>query len=492
MATSAALHAAALAAFALSGRADAGRGSAASAPTAADLDRAPAAPAAEALAPEQALGAPGGELIVIPLVSLPPAPAPAAATAPPGPDPVLPAHAARKPAKPRPPKAAPAPGDAPPQEVAAQAEPPPAGPAADAPDAGPGADAAGALAAGAAAGAPDGEATPDTTGDAGAAPSAGTDANLLGQFPEGHVVSVLMRFDRLRGTEWAPVAQAILKAMPDYRTLVTGDLVLADGFDLVAVSSPDPTRVTRTLLAVKAAMPQPELRDRLDEPGAPVTWSRVAGGTLGTRGRGARTVRGDDRVFLSPAPPWMVLARPRELGDALAAAAGDLDAAADPAALPPWLARLPELERESGLEAGPALMATMAPRGATVRLPDVGIGITEAPAPERVTLSLEIDPQGFVVRGNLRFAAEDAAASFVDTAEAARTRLLDSVPMRLLLARFNALNALEGLSLVRTGRRVAYATSISISDARAMLALATRLVADYFDTAAPPADAAEE
>ena len=33
-------------------------------------------------------------------------------------------------------------------------------------------------------------------------------------------MTVLIRFDRLRGTEWAAVAQDVLAVMPDYETLV--------------------------------------------------------------------------------------------------------------------------------------------------------------------------------------------------------------------------------------------------------------------------------
>jgi hypothetical protein len=48
------------------------------------------------------------------------------------------------------------------------------------------------------------------------------------------------------------------------------------------------------------------------------------------------------------------------------------------------------------------------------------------------------------------------------------------------MRRTSALNLIKGLSVVRSGRRVAYATSMSISDGRALLAVAAQMVADYY------------
>jgi hypothetical protein len=328
----------------------------------------------------------------------------------------------------------------------------------------------------------------------GAQASAGTAANLLAFVPDKHVVTVLLRFDRLRGTEWATVAQQVLAVMPDYETLVADpDSVVTDLFDLVAMSSPKPADPTKTLLAVKAKVPIADLRDFLDEPGAPVTWSRVTGGVLGTRGKGKRVIRGDPRVFLAPFGQWMVLARPRDLSGLLDAADGPLDgAAADTAKLPAWLARLPDIEGESGLKDGPALMMTLGPRAKTWDVPDVGLGVTSLPAPERMTLSLEIDPQGFQVKGHLKFASEDDAVTFVERTEAAREAALESAAHALVLKRAKVWNAVKGLSLVRTDRRVSYSTSLSVADARVMTAAGILLVAEYFAAAQAEAEAADK
>jgi hypothetical protein len=330
--------------------------------------------------------------------------------------------------------------------------------------------------------------------DTAPAASAGTAANLLAYFPDKHVVTVMLRFDRLRGTEWADVAQQVLAVMPDYETLISDpDIVVADKFDLVAMSSPKASDATKTLLAVKSKIGQADLRDFLDEPGAPVSWSRVTGGVLGSRGKGKRVIRGDPRVFLAPFGPWMVLARPKDLAGLLDPADGKLDdAAADPAKLPGWLSRLPDLEGEAGKTDGPALMMTLGPRSKTWDMPDIGLGVTSLPAPERMTLSLEIDRQGFHVKGHLKFATEEDAKSFVEKTETARQAALESAAHTMVLKRAKIWNALKGLSMVRTDRRVSYSTSVSIADARVMSAAGILLVAEYFKAAQEAAEADEE
>ncbi len=323
--------------------------------------------------------------------------------------------------------------------------------------------------------------------------SAGTAANLLAYFPKNHLVTVLVRFDRLRGTEWAQYAERVLATMPDHETLVGGSKArISEKLDLIAVSTPKPNDVPSTVLAMKAAISPAALRDLLDEPGAPVTWSRVTGGVLGTRGKGARTYPGDPRVFLAPQGAWMVLARPRDLPGLTTAAAGELDdAAADPAILPPWVQRLPELLKESGEPDGPVIMMTMAPRQKAWSVPDIGLGITEVTAPERITLSLLLDPQGFVIKGNLSFADAAQAEQFVTLLEGARTTALDTAVYKIPLKRARAYNAVVGLTLTRTGRRVAYATSVSIADGRALLEAGADLVAAYFEAKTEEAAAAE-
>jgi len=319
--------------------------------------------------------------------------------------------------------------------------------------------------------------------------SAATAANLLGHFPSKHLVSVLLRFDRLRGTEWSPVLQKILSAMPDYKALIADPehTVVADRFDLVAMSSARPKDSGATILAVKSSMTAAEVRDFLDEPGAPVTWSRVTGGVLGTRGVGDRVQAKDQRVFLVAHPGWTVLAKPKDLKGALDPIDGDLDAATvDVALLPPWLQHLPEFEAESGVPDGPAVLMTFAPKSKRWELPPIGLAIEELPAPKRLTLTAQLDTQGFVIRGNLEMRSVEDAEELVKGLEATRTEALDSTLMASLLKKMKALNLVSGLTLVRTDARVSYSTSISIADARKLFPAGADFVVEYFESLKKP------
>ena len=136
--------------------------------------------------------------------------------------------------------------------------------------------------------------------------------------------------------------------------------------------------------------------------------------------------------------------------------------------MPTWLQQLPALEAESGIPDGPAMMMTFAPKQKVWDVPDIGLGITEVAAPERMTMTLEIDPKGFKVKGNMKFRSEAEAESFVTGAQSARQTALDTEAFSFLLKRAKAYNAIKGLSLRRTDTRVAYSTTISIAAARVL------------------------
>jgi len=72
---------------------------------------------------------------------------------------------------------------------------------------GEGSGVAGAIETGSGSGAPGVDTQPAV---AGAPTTAGTAANLLSYFPPGHQVTALIRFDRLRNTEWAEPAEKLL------------------------------------------------------------------------------------------------------------------------------------------------------------------------------------------------------------------------------------------------------------------------------------------
>jgi len=333
----------------------------------------------------------------------------------------------------------------------------------------------------------------DRAGNPDARPSSGTKADLIKYFPRGHVVSVLVRLDRLRDTAWADAIEGVLRPLPDRASLVGADDVrLLDRFDTLAFSSPRPESVVDTTVVARTRMAPSALRTFLDQPDAPVAWSVVTGGALGRRGKSPRLVPGDRRVFLLWQRGWATLADPRDLTGLRTPAAGDLDAAAAaPAALPPWLAAMATIEDESGHPDGPAVMVTAAGMfPAQIGLP---IGGATLPGPDAATVTLELDPAGFVVKGNLRFSDESAAATAADALARVRAELLDDRLASMALRQFRAYNAVNGLSVKRTGRRVAFATSISTADGQALLQLVTNLLTNHFEAVGqrgtPPATA---
>jgi hypothetical protein len=334
-----------------------------------------------------------------------------------------------------------------------------------------------------------GSSSGDGTAAAAVALTPGTGANLLAYFPDGQVVTAMVRFDRIRGTQWQAPIDALFEPMPDHQMLIGGrDLSLADLFDTLVISSQHPTNPIATTLVVKHAVNRPRLRDVLDEPESPVAWSVAAGGMYGARSPGKRVMRGDRRQFVAPYLGWIVLAHPRDLPGLAAAGAGELDTAVATVALPPWLDGIRAIEDESGKPTGPALVVTLAAGGTRIDLPDVGLDLTSLPGPERMTIALELADTGFLIRGNLRFASDADAVEAVDSITRTRDKILGSTLLKALLKRSKALNAVTGLSLDRRGARVSYATSISAGDAQGLLAVAAQYLDAYFQAAAHEAN----
>ena len=323
----------------------------------------------------------------------------------------------------------------------------------------------------------------------GAPTTAGTAANLLAYFPPGHTISVLVRFDRLRGTEWAPAAEELFRPMPDYQGLFgTRSADLATKLDMLVISTPRPRDATATTLVMKTPLARAAVRDLLASSTTPIKWSASRGGALGTRS--SPRFANDRRVVLSPWQGWYLLAQPDDLGGLTARATGNLDRIEARGKLPPWLAGIRTIEKESGDDQikGPALVMTVGePPGNTApaksghyKLPELGLGVSSLPVPQRISLAMERVTQGWLVRGNIVFASEAAAAELVQTLTDVQTRITDSHLLSAVLRKQHVLNVVAGLSLARTGARVSYATSISIADARAILAGAAQALRGYF------------
>jgi hypothetical protein len=314
----------------------------------------------------------------------------------------------------------------------------------------------------------------------GAPTTAGTAANLLSYFPPGHEVSVLVRFDRLRKTEWAERAERLFMPMPDYQGLFGArDADIADKLDTLVISTPRPRDATATTLVVHSTIGRPKLRELLTKPDTPIAWSSSKGGMLGKRS--GRLFPNDKRVLLGPWVDWIVLAAPTDLPGLLGPSKGKLDTIEAKAKLPPWLQTIRTVEQESGDEKrGPALVMTLAGPGTRYQIPDIGLGIETLPSPQRISAAMELVQQGWLIRGNIVFAKEADAAEFTHAVQEVQQRIIDSRVLSGLLKKQHALNVVAGLSLARTGARVSYATSMSIADARAILAAAAATLDAYF------------
>jgi hypothetical protein len=93
---------------------------------------------------------------------------------------------------------------------------------------------------------------------------------------------------------------------------------------------------------------------------------------------------------------------------------------------------------------------------------------------------MELVPQGWLVRGNIVFASEADATELERTLLDVQHTIVGSYVISALLKRQHVFNLVKGLSIQRSGARVSYATSISIADARALLAAMAATLADYF------------
>jgi len=316
----------------------------------------------------------------------------------------------------------------------------------------------------------------------GAPTTAGTASNLLSYFPDGHVVTAMIRFDRLRGTEWAAQAERLLQPLPDYRGLFgSHDARIIDKLETLVISTPRPRDAAATTLVARTLLPRAALREFLAQT-APVSWSVARGGLIGKRaGVGAP---GDRRVLLSPFQRWFVLAQPGDLGALTATAKGNPDTAEATAALPPWLAGIRAIEAETGEPRGPAVVVTVGLRGQRLELGsfDLGLGLTSIPTPDRASIAMELVPQGWLLRGNLRFTSEADAIELVAAVQQAQQRIAGSYLLQLAIGKRFA-RVIGSLAFARNTARVSYAAAMSIADARAILAAAGKHLDQYFGRA---------
>jgi hypothetical protein len=159
--------------------------------------------------------------------------------------------------------------------------------------------------------------------------------------PKGSRLTVLLRLDRLRDTDYVAPVDALLQRLPDRRDLLEGtDLDLFQSFDALLVATPHPLDPSVTFLAARHHLDDAQLRAALNR-GAKATdrviaWRNEAGRPVGER-RPRRTPAAgvaparDDRLILLPAPGLAIVTPPAYRALLMAPhAAGTPDAGAPP------------------------------------------------------------------------------------------------------------------------------------------------------------------
>jgi hypothetical protein len=228
-----------------------------------------------------------------------------------------------------------------------------------------------------------------TDDDAGPAPT--SDLGAYG--PQGSRLTVLMRLDRLRGTDYAAPVDELLMRLPDRRDFVSGTgLDLFMDFDALLMATPNPLDPTVTFVAVRHHLDDARVRVALNQAAKAsdhtLTWRMQGGRPIAERhARDANAARRDDRLIVLAAPGLTVVT-PRAYRALLLAPASSPDggvtdgAGARAAAVPDagalasplkggWATLLTRIDAEEGL---------MPPDGA-VMVNAIDIFKSRAPAP---------------------------------------------------------------------------------------------------------------
>ena len=336
-----------------------------------------------------------------------------------------------------------------------------------------------------------------------ASPAPTSDLSAYG--PQGSRLTVLMRLDRLRGTDYAAPVDELLIRLPDRRELVSGTgLDLFMDFDALLVATPNPLDPTVTFLAVRHHLDDARVRAALNQAAKhsdhTLTWRMYGNRPVAERhARDANAARRDDRLIVLAAPGLTVVT-PRAYRSLLLAPAsawgGDAgegagtqattspDGGAPAAAVNPlkdgWATLLTRIDAEEGL---------MPPDGA-VMVNAVDIFKSRAPAPGEppVLYGMPVPPAVNAVIGIADAPFLDIAADFNNEAPARKweeqwptvQRKLRTHPL-LVLSGFSPL--VTRAQLTREDRTVRLHLAVSHDETLRLLAMAARFLTGRFGDA---------
>ena len=342
--------------------------------------------------------------------------------------------------------------------------------------------------------------------DADVGPAPTSDLGAYG--PEGSRLTVLMRLDRLRGTDYAAPVDELLVWLPDRRELLYGTrLDLFMDFDALLVATPNPLDPSVTFIAARHHLDDARLRAELNQ-GAKatdrtLTWRTQNGRPIAERrARDGAAARRDDRLIMLAAPGLAIMT-PRAYralllapaaapdggpgggeGDGARLAAGPDGGAAEPASATAlkggWSTMLKRIDAEEGL---------MPPDGA-VMINAVDVLKSRAPTPGEPPILYGM-PLPAAINGVIGVADApyiDLVAQFKTDAPAQQweanwptvQRKLRTHPL-LVLSGFSSL--VTRAQLDRDGRTVRLHLAVSRDETLRLLAIAAHFMTGRFGNA---------
>ena len=320
--------------------------------------------------------------------------------------------------------------------------------------------------------------------------------DLAAYGPKGSRLTVLLRLDRLRGTDYVPAVDALLARLPDRRDLLEGtDLDLFRSFDALLIATPHPLDPSVTFLAARHHLDDGGLRAALSR-GAKATDRVIAWRNEGGRPVGERHPRRglppgtppsrDDRIIVLAAPGLAIvtppayralLLAPRLPGGAVDGGAGpDGGASADggaPGAID-WASMLGRIGAEEGLmPPDGALMVSAADifktTGGAGGVPPVLYGM-EVPGALSAVIGLDDDGAFLDLQGE--FSTEGPAGHWDDAWPALRQKL--AVNPFVVLGGFSSL--VTRATLARDGNTVRVHLTGTHDETLRLLALALHML----------------
>ena len=278
-----------------------------------------------------------------------------------------------------------------------------------------------------------------------------TDELALGSLAAGDAaLMLLLRMDRLRKTPYEAAARRVLEVFYDHKTLLwSSGLDPIRDLDAILIATPNPYRVTRTLLAVRHSHPDRFMRKALSRSTRyekkRMRWYRQEKGYKGVIPSPPRLPH-DPRVVVTR-PGLAMLVNPALLPRLDERPAPPPKGGPDAGVAPPpttWAERLAGMQSTGGGGAkGPAMLLQGINLPRLIRLPP------GMPVPLALRVSVEaVEPCR--PEGLLTFASEDDARRFMESLPKTMGRARRSILLRLL----GVVDLLDAIKLKREGALV--------------------------------------